>query len=136
MIAPNIPQDLANKMVKKVYDMNVPLNVHVNGDAAIDAFLTAYALARAGDYSRPWNVTTIHTQFLRKDQVPRFVEYKLRPSFYTLHTFYFAEAHLQNRGTAQTMYISPMRDAIDAGLRPTNHTDFVVAPLDQMTMLW
>jgi len=34
------------------------------------------------------------------------------------------------------MYISPMRDAIDAGLRPTNHTDFVVAPLDQMMMLW
>jgi len=25
-----------------------------------------------------------------------------------------------------------MRDAIDAGLRPSNHTDFTVAPLDQM----
>ena len=34
------------------------------------------------------------------------------------------------------MYISPMRDSIDAGLRPTNHTDAVVAPLDQMFMLW
>jgi heat shock protein HslJ len=34
------------------------------------------------------------------------------------------------------MYISPMRDAIDAGLHPTDHTDFVVAPLDQMMMLW
>ena len=34
------------------------------------------------------------------------------------------------------MYISPMRDAIDKGLRPTNHTDFVVAPLDQMFMMW
>ena len=29
-----------------------------------------------------------------------------------------------------------MRDAIDAGLHPTNHTDFVVAPLDQMFVLW
>ncbi|MFK7848892.1 MAG: amidohydrolase family protein [Rhodothermales bacterium] len=133
---PTFPQDLANKMVKKVYDMNVPLTVHVNGDAAIDAFLTAYEFARAGDYSRPWNVTTIHTQFMRKDHIPKFVEYKLRPSFYTLHTFYFAEAHTQNRGKEQAMYISPMRDAIDAGLRPNNHTDFVVAPLDQMTMLW
>lgn len=133
---PTFPQDLANKMVKKVYEMNVPLIVHVNGDAAIDAFLKSYELARAGDYRRPWNVTTIHTQFLRKDQIPKFVKYKLRPSFYTLHTFYFFEAHLQNRGKAQAAYISPMRDAIDAGLRPTNHTDFVVAPLDQMTMLW
>jgi heat shock protein HslJ len=28
-----------------------------------------------------------------------------------------------------------MRDVIDAGLHPSNHTDFVVAPLDQMMML-
>ena len=34
------------------------------------------------------------------------------------------------------MYISPMRDAIDKGLVPTNHTDFVVAPLDQMFTMW
>ena len=133
---PTFPQDLANQMFKKVYDLNVPLIVHCNGDAAIDAFLTGYEFARAGDYSRPWNVTTIHTQFLRKDQIPKFVKYKVRPSFYTLHTFYFADAHIANRGKEQAMYISPMRDAIDAGLRPTNHTDFVVAPLDQMMMLW
>ncbi|MFT5697304.1 MAG: putative amidohydrolase YtcJ/heat shock protein HslJ [Desulforhopalus sp.] len=133
---PTFPQDLANMMVSKVYDLNVPLTLHCNGDAAIDAFLTAYELAREGDYSRPWNVTTIHTQFLRKDQIPKFVKYKVRPSFYTLHTFYFADAHIANRGKEQAMYISPMRDAIDAGLRPTNHTDFVVAPLDQMMMLW
>jgi hypothetical protein len=120
----------------KVYDLNVALILHCNGDAAIDAFLSAYEFARGGDYSRPWNVTTIHTQFLRKDQIPKFVNYKVRPSFYTLHTFYFAEAHLAKRGKEQAMYISPMRDAIDAGLRPTNHTDFVVAPLDQMMMLW
>ena len=29
-----------------------------------------------------------------------------------------------------------MRAAIDKGLRPTNHTDFVVAPLDQMFVIW
>jgi predicted amidohydrolase YtcJ len=133
---PTFPQDLANQMVKKVYGLKVPLILHCNGDAAIDAFLTAYEFARAGDYSRPWNVTTIHTQFLRKDQIPKFVQYKVRPSFYTLHTFYFAEAHIENRGREQALYISPMRDAIDAGLRPSNHTDFVVAPLDQMMMLW
>jgi predicted amidohydrolase YtcJ len=29
-----------------------------------------------------------------------------------------------------------MRDAIDRGITVTNHTDFVVVPLDQMFMLW
>ncbi len=133
---PTFPQDVANQMVKKVYDLQVPLLLHCNGDASIEAFLKAYEFARGGDYSRPWNVTTIHTQFLRKDQIPKFVEYKVRPSFYTLHTYYFAEAHIANRGKEQAIYISPMRDAIGAGLRPTNHTDFVVAPLVQMFMLW
>jgi predicted amidohydrolase YtcJ/heat shock protein HslJ len=133
---PTFPAELAKQSIKKVYDMNVPLLVHCNGDAAIDLFLEGYEFARNGDYTKPWNVTTIHTQFMRKDHIPKFVEYKVRPSFYTLHTFYFAEAHIANRGMEQAMYISPMRDAIDAGLRPTNHTDFVVAPLDQMMMLW
>lgn len=81
-------------------------------------------------------MTAIHAQFTRPDQIPKYVEYGIRPSYYTLHTFYFAEAHIANRGREQAMYISPMRDSIDAGLHPTNHTDFVVAPLDQMMMLW
>ena len=130
------PQDVVNQMVKRVYGMGVPLILHCNGDASIDGFLKAYEFARAGDFTKPWNVTTIHTQFMRKDQIPKFVQYKVRPSFYTLHTYYFAEAHIANRGKDQAAYISPMRDAIDAGLRPTNHTDFIVAPLDQMFMLW
>jgi predicted amidohydrolase YtcJ len=133
---PTMPQAELNELVKRAYDMNVPLNVHTNGDATIDMFLAAYEAARAGDFSRPWNVTAIHAQFLRKDQIPRFVRYKIRPSFYTLHTYYFATAHRANRGPEQAAYISPMRDAIDAGLRPTNHTDFYVAPLDQMFMMW
>jgi predicted amidohydrolase YtcJ/heat shock protein HslJ len=132
---PTFPPDLIKKAFKKVYDLDLPLNAHCNGDAAIDLFLEACAFARNGDQSKPWNVTTIHTQFLRKDQIPKFVEYQVRPSLYTLHTFYFAEAHILNRGMEQAQYISPMRDAIDAGLRPTNHTDFVVAPLDQLMML-
>lgn len=130
------PQDTVNQMVKKVYDLGVPMNLHANGDGAIDAFFTAHEFAAAGDLSKDRHITMIHAQFTRKDQFPKYVEYKIRPSFYTLHTYYFAEAHIANRGKEQAMYISPMRDAIDAGLHPTNHTDFVVAPLDQMFMLW
>ena len=130
------PKDSVNKAVKRVYELKVPLILHCNGDAAIDTFLEAYEYVRNNDYTEPWNVTTIHTQFMTKDHIPKFVKYGIRPSFYTLHTYYFYEAHLANRGEEQAQYISPMRDAIDAGLKPSNHTDFVVAPLDQMFMLY
>jgi hypothetical protein len=129
-------QEIINKAVKAVYDLGVPLNLHANGDAAIDAFFKAHESAAASDLGKERNVTMIHAQFTRKDQIDKFVQYKVRPSFYTLHTYYFAEAHIANRGKEQAMTISPMRDAIDKGLKPTNHTDFVVAPLDQMFMLW
>jgi predicted amidohydrolase YtcJ len=130
------PQEVVDKAVKAVYDMGVPMNLHANGDGAIDAFLRAHEKAAAGDLGKERNVTVIHSQFVRKDQLDKYVSYKIRPSLYTLHTYYFAEAHIANRGPAQAMVISPMRDAIDKGLVPTNHTDFVVAPLDQLFMMW
>ena len=130
------PQDVVNGMIKTVYDMGVPLNLHANGDAAIDSFLAAHEVAAADDLTKDRRVTMIHAQFTRKDQIPKYVEYKIRPSYYTLHTYYFADTHIANRGPEQAAYISPMRDSIDAGLHPTNHTDFVVAPLDQMFVLW
>lgn len=72
---------------------------------------------------------------MRRDQLDKYVAYKIIPSLYTEHTFYVAEAHLKQRGKEQTYFISPMRTAIDKGLRPTNHTDFNVAPIDQMFVL-
>jgi predicted amidohydrolase YtcJ len=116
--------------------MGVPMNLHANGDGAIDAFLRVHEKAAAGDLGKERNITMIHSQFVRKDQLDKYVQYKILPSFYTLHTYYFAEAHIANRGKEQAMYISPMRDAIDKGLMPTNHTDFVVAPLDQLFVMW
>ena len=130
------PQEVINQVLKQVYDLGVPVTFHVNGDAAVDSMIEAHEFAAADDLTKDRNVTGIHSQFLRKDQIPKYVEYKIRPSFYTLHTFYFADAHIANRGEEQAAYISPMRDAIDAGLHPTNHTDAPVVPIDQMMMLW
>jgi predicted amidohydrolase YtcJ len=134
--APSFLGDTLDTMVQRVRDLKVPLNYHANGDAAIDMLIGAVGKATGGKGDPAWNVTMIHGQFTRKDQIPKLKELGIRPSFYTLHTYYFAEAHVANRGAEQAAYVSPMRDAIDAGLRPTNHTDFVVAPLAQPFVLW
>jgi hypothetical protein len=127
---------MIEKAVKGVYDLGVPLNLHANGDGAIDTFLKIHEKVAADDPGKDRRVTLIHAQFTRKDQLDKYLAYKITPSFYTLHTYYFYEAHLANRGAAQAAYISPMRDALDKGVRPTNHSDFVVAPLDQLFMMW
>ncbi len=133
---PTFPDATVRQMVKRVYDLGVPLNLHANGDAAIDMFLEAHEFAAAADPTRDRHVTLIHAQFVRPDQLDAFARYKVVPSLYTLHTYYFAAAHVAHRGAEQASFISPMRAAIDKGLRPTNHTDFVVAPLDQLFMMW
>jgi predicted amidohydrolase YtcJ len=133
---PSFPESQVREWFKKVYDLGLPLNVHANGDAAIDMLLRAHEYAAAGDLSKDRHVTVIHSQFVRSDQLDKYKAYSITPSLYTEHTFYFGDTHVLNRGKEQAFFESPMRAAIDKGLRPTNHTDFVVAPLDQMFVIW
>jgi predicted amidohydrolase YtcJ len=130
------PQDTVNGWFKWVYDLGLPLNIHANGDAAIDMLLAAHEFAAADDLDTDRHTTVIHSQFVRPDQLDKYVAYKLIPSLFTEHTFYFGDAHIRLRGRQQADFLSPMRAAIDRGLRPTNHTDFIVTPLDQMFLVW
>jgi predicted amidohydrolase YtcJ len=131
-----MPESAVTALVRRVYGMGVPLNLHANGDGAIDVFFRAHLAASGTEPSKDRRTTVIHAQFARRDHLDLFAKYNVIPSFYTLHTYYFSDAHRKNRGAAAAAYISPMRDAIDLGIRPTNHTDFVVAPLDQLFVLW
>lgn len=130
------PQETVNSWFKRVYELGLPLNIHANGDAAIDVLLTAHEYAAADDLTKDRHTTVIHSQFVRRDQLDKYVEYKMTPSLFTEHAFYFGDTHVRQRGKEQAHFLSPMRTAIDIGLRPTNHTDFNVSPLDQMVVVW
>ena len=133
---PTFPQDSVNSSVKKCYDEGLQLLMHANGDGAVDMAIKAQEYAAAGSLDKDRRTVIIHSQFARKDQLQKYVEYKFIPSFFTEHTYLFADAHLANRGKEQAYFMSPMRTAIDLGLRPTNHTDYGVAPIDQMATIW
>ena len=128
----SFPQPLLNEMVKKVYDGGAPLFVHCNGDAAIDALLEAHRFAAGDDPARPRGTVGVHSQFIRPDQLRKYAAWKITPSFFTLHCFYFGDTHVANRGQTQAESISPMKSARALGLRPSNHTDFNVSPLNQL----
>jgi predicted amidohydrolase YtcJ len=129
---PSFPQPELTAMVQKVYAGGAPLFVHVNGDAAIDAFLEAHRAAAADDPARPRGTVGVHSQFIRRDQLAKYKAWNITPSFFTIHCFYFGDVHVANRGVAEADFISPLKTARGLGLRPSNHTDFNVAPLDQI----
>lgn len=133
---PTFPTDMFNGMVQGCYDLGVQLYLHANGDAAIDMAIAAHELAAADNLDADRRTVIVHSQFVRPDQLDKYAAYKFIPSFYTEHAFFFSAAHIANRGLEQASYLSPMRDAIDLGLKPTNHTDFNVVPIDQMLVMW
>jgi predicted amidohydrolase YtcJ len=128
----SFPQPVLNDWVKKVYDGGATLFVHCNGDAAIDALLEAHRFASNNDPAKPRGTVGVHSQFIRRDQLEKYKAWNITPSFFTIHCFYFGDTHVANRGRAQADGISPMKSARSLGLRPANHTDFNVAPLDQL----
>jgi hypothetical protein len=128
----SFPQPMFNEMVKKVYDGGATLFVHCNGDAAIDALLEAHRFASGDDPMKPRGTVGVHSQFIRPDQLEKYRAWGITPSFFTIHCFYFGDTHVANRGRAQADFISPMKSARALGIRPANHTDFNVAPLDQI----
>lgn len=133
---PTFPLPMLNAMIKKVYDAGLPLIIHANGDAAIDAILAGHEATlgdkKAGDH----RTGIIHCQFVRKDQLDKIAAWHLFPSFYTEHTYFFATTHIDNRGKEQAAFLSPLKTALAKGIRFANHTDFNVAPIDQLFVLW
>ena len=87
---PTFPEDFVKAFFKKVYDLGLPLNAHANGDAAVDMLLRAHEYAAAGDLTKDRHVTIIHSQFVRADQLDKYVAYKMTPSFFTEHTYFSA----------------------------------------------
>ena len=130
---PNVtPEDL-NKIVKLAYDNGVQLMMHCNGDAAIDMTLEAHEAAGAPSGKR---TVIIHSQFVRPDQLDKYVTYGFLPSFFTNHTFFWGDVHVENLGKERAYFMSPTRSARAKGIRFSNHSDFAVTPLDPMFILW
>jgi predicted amidohydrolase YtcJ len=133
---PTFPEPEIRKMIKSVYDAKLPLIIHCNGDAAIDNFLNAHEAilgdAKAGDHRSG----IIHCQFVRKDQLDKIAAWKIIPSFYTEHTYFFGTTHIKQRGKEQAYFLSPLKSALDRGITFANHTDFNVAPIDQLFVVW
>ena len=132
---PTFPPATLVDMVKRVYQGDAQLFVHCNGDAAIDLLLDAHRAA-APDPAADRRTVAVHAQFARADQLEKFKAFAISPSFFTEHCFYFGDTHVANRGAEQAAGISPLKSARALGLRCTNHTDFNVAPLDQLFTVW
>lgn len=133
---PGLPADVMIAGAKRCYDNNLQLLMHANGDAAVDFLIKAHLAAAGAEPARDRRTVGIHSQFIRPDQLAKYLKYHIIPSLFTLHTYFFYDVHARNRGPEQAGFISPMKATIDLGMRPTNHTDYSVTPINQMWTIW
>lgn len=131
--SPNVtPEDL-NAILKLAYDNGIQIMIHCNGDATIDMVLEAHEAAGAPAGKR---TVIVHSNFVRSDQLDKYVTYGFLPSFFTNHTFFWGDVHVENLGKERAYFMSPTHTARERGVRFTNHSDYAVTPLDPMFILW
>jgi predicted amidohydrolase YtcJ len=110
--------------------------MHCNGDATADMFIENQKKYFELVEAKEIRSVVIHAQFSRQDQLKKYKELNLIPSFFSNHSYYWGDVHRKNLGDERARYLSPMKDAHDIGLIFTNHTDYTVTSLDQMFLLW
>lgn len=136
---PSLTQKELNDLFVMAYDKDNQLFVHCNGDATVDMVLEAHqnacvTLNQPLDKDR--RTIIIHAQFARQDQLLKFVNYKMEPSFFTNHAYFWGDVHVENLGKKRADFLSPMVSAERLGLKPTNHSDATVTPIDPIFTIW
>ncbi|MBX2874143.1 MAG: amidohydrolase [Saprospiraceae bacterium] len=135
---PMVPSSYLQQVMTRCYDQGVQLFAHANGDAAIDMLLDTHqkvtdSLGLPSDEQR---TVVIHSQFVRPDQLDRYIDYGFVPSFFTNHAFFWGDTHTANLGPERANFLSPVKTADEMGIIATNHTDYPVTPPDQLFLLW
>lgn len=136
---PSISQESLNSLFLMAYQQDNQLFIHCNGDASIDMVLEAHEYA-SSQLNQPVNkdrrTIAIHSQFVRKDQLEKFVKYNIEPSFFTNHAYFWGDVHVENLGEDRAFFLSPMASAEKMGLKYTNHSDATVTPIDPIFTIW
>lgn len=136
---PSLTQEEINKLFVMAYEKDNQLFIHCNGDATVDMIISAHENA-CKVLNQPLNkdrrTIIIHAQFARPDQLATFVKYNMQPSFFTNHAYFWGDVHVENLGKERANFLSPMASAIKLGLKPTNHSDATVTPIDPIFTIW
>jgi predicted amidohydrolase YtcJ len=134
---PAIPDDKeVQKIVDTAFANNWQMKAHCNGDASIDQWLRALRNASEKYGNTDRRNILIHGQLMRMDQLDSLKKYDVVASLFPMHTFYWGDWYKQIIGPEKANQISPIKSALNKGLRVTSHTDAPVAFPNMMMILW
>jgi predicted amidohydrolase YtcJ len=133
--SPNFDGALLKRMVAEVKAFGLPVQVHCNGDYAVDIALDAIESAYAA--STDFGVNRIeHSTMARPDQIVRMKMLNVQPSFLMNHVrFYGAAYRDQIFGPERAAFMDPAGACVKAGLPFTMHTDAPCSPPGPLALI-
>ncbi len=133
---PRIAREELFRLVARVHSAGGQLAIHGNGDEEIDDILDAIEAAAKAVPRDDARHVIVHAQMARDDQLDRMFALGVIPSFFELHTWYWGDRHRDRfLGPERAARISPLRSALDRGLRFTLHADTPVVPMEPLRMI-
>lgn len=125
------------QLVTELHKLGYQIAIHGNGDAAIDDILYAYEMAQKECPRKDARHVVVHAQTSREDQLDKMKELDVIPSFFIGHTYYWGDRHTELfLGPKRASRISPLKSALDRGLKFTLHTDTPVTPINPLFVAW
>jgi len=128
-----LDQDSLDNLVRKYHEMGFQIAAHANGDKAIGAFISAAERAQKA-YPRSNSRHRIeHCQTVSSSQLNEMASLGMHASFFAPHIKFWGDFHYDRfLGPDRANRISPLAEAIDAGVRFGIHSDAPVSPLDPL----
>ncbi len=132
-----MPDEQARQLAELAYRNGWQVIAHCNGDAAADQYLRVLGSLAELDPNRERRPVMIHAQTVREDQLDSMATMCVLPSFFASHIYYWGDYHRDSvLGEERARRISPLRSAMDRGIRFNLHNDSPVVPPDIMRLVW
>ena len=124
------------RLMTLAFRNNWQVQVHANGDAAIDQLIRVVGGAQAAVPGRDRRTVLVHGQYLRADQIPQIKSLGIFPALFPMHTFYWGDWHRESvAGPQRAEFISPTGAVLAAGMRFSIHSDAPVTFPNSMRVL-
>jgi predicted amidohydrolase YtcJ len=111
------------------------LATHANGDLAIDRILGVYEQIQKENPKKDPRFRIEHCTLLNDSLIRRMKALNVIPAPFSCYVYFHGDVlHFYGEERAKNMF--PMRSFLDAGIRPTDASDYTASPSDPMMWLY
>jgi len=128
------PREQLLETSRKAHAAGWQLATHANGDLAIDEILGVYEQVQQENPRRDPRFRIEHCTLLNDSLIQRMSRLKVVPAPFSCYVYFHGDV-MHFYGEERTKNMFPMRSFLDAGLRPTDASDYTASPSDPMMWL-